>query len=125
MITEKNTVTLISSPKEIVMSCIGALNEEDFTRARSYVSDTMKFEGVLGSRDGADAYFNDMKKMKLKYEIKKVFEDSNDVCLLYNLDISGVSIFCCGWYHVEDGKIDSLKVVFDPRPVLDKQGKNN
>ena len=32
--------------------------------------------------------------------------------------LSGVKLFASGWYHVEDGKIRSLKVVFDPRPVL-------
>jgi tRNA G37 N-methylase TrmD len=105
--------------KEAVMSCIEAINEEDFTTARKYVSDDMVFQGVLGSRDGAEAYFNDMEKMKLKYNVKKVFVDDNDVCLLYDLTMSGLTIFGCGWYHVMDDKIVSLKVVFDPRPVLE------
>lgn len=104
--------------KEIVMACINALNEEDFKAARKYMADDFSFKGVLGSRDSAEAYFDDMKKMKLKYDIKKVFVNENDVCLLYDLDMSGETIFGCGWYHVEDGKIISLRVIFDPRPVL-------
>lgn len=60
--------------------------------------------------------------MKLKYKIIKVFEAENDVCVLYDLDMSGLTIFGCGWYQVEQGKVKSLKVVFDPRPVLE-QGK--
>jgi hypothetical protein len=64
------------------------------------VSDDMTFDGVL------------------KYHINKPFENENDVCLLYDLDMQGKTIFGCGWYHVEDGKIHSLKVVFDPRPLL-------
>lgn len=110
--------------REIVLSCIKALNNEDFKTARTYVSDDMKFIGVLGSRDGADAYFNDMERMRLKYRIQKVLADDNDVCIFYDLEISGKTIFGCGWYHLENGKIDSLKVVFDPRPLLDGQGKN-
>jgi hypothetical protein len=108
---------------EIVLSCIEALNNEDFKTARTYTSDDMKFIGVLGSRDGADAYFKDMERMRLKYRVQKVFEDEDDVCLFYDLDISGTTIFGCGWYHVEDGKINSLKVIFDPRPVLEASGK--
>jgi len=104
--------------KEIVLSCIRALNGEDFKTARKYVHDDFSFVGVLGSRDGAEAYFNDMEKMKLKYDIKKAFVDENDVCLLYDLSISGIKIFGCGWYHLEGDMIRSLKVVFDPRPVL-------
>jgi limonene-1,2-epoxide hydrolase len=120
---ENDTVTRTNA-KEIVTSCIKALNEEDFKTARKYVTDNFSFVGVLGSRDGADAYFNDMEKMKLKYDIKKVFVNENDVCLLYDLTMSGVTLFGCGWYHVEGDKINSLKVVFDPRPILELSDKN-
>jgi hypothetical protein len=85
----------------------------------------MSFRGVLGSRDGAEAYFKDMKNMKFKYDIKKTFVDGNDVCLFYDIDMSGKAILTCGWYHVENGKISSLRVVFDPRPVLDAADKRN
>lgn len=107
----------------IVLSCINALNEEDFDKAKNYVSDDMVFEGVLGSRNSAEAYFSDMKKMKLKYDILKAFEEDDDVCLLYNLHMGELVLFGCGWYHLKDGKINSLKVVFDPRPVLEAQQK--
>ena len=109
--------------KEVVLSFIAALNQEDFDVARSYAADDMTFTGVLGSRNNAEEYFNDMRKMKLKYKVLKAFEDENDVCLLYDLTMSGLTIFGCGWYKVQGGKIKSLRVVFDPRPVLD-QGKN-
>lgn len=110
----------VGTAKEVVLACIDAINQLDFQLARTYVSPDMQFEGVLGSRDGSEAYFLDMEKMQLKYDVKKVFVDANDVCLLYELDISGKTLFGCGWYHVEDGKIKSLKVVFDPRPLLEK-----
>ena len=104
--------------KEVVLACVDAITKEDFQLARTYVSPDMHFDGVLGSRDGLEAYFLDMEKMRLKYDVKKVFVDGNDVCLLYNIFLAGAEVFCCGLYHVEAGKIRSLKVVFDPRPVL-------
>jgi len=107
------------STKELVSSFIKALNEEDFATARSYVYDNFSFDGVLGSRDSADAYFKDMEKMRFKYDIKKTFTDGDDVCLLYDINMQGTNIFTCGWYKVQNGKIKSLKVVFDPRPVLE------
>ena len=110
--------------KEIVLSCVKALNEEDFKTARKYMTDDFSFVGVLGTRNGAEAYFNDIEKMKLKYDIKKAFADENDVCLLYDLKMLGLTLFGCGWYHVEDDKITSLKAVFDPRPVLELSDKN-
>lgn len=101
------------------MSCVKAINAEDFREARRYVSEGMTFNGVLGSRFGADAYFNDMERMKLQYDIQKVFAEGDDVCLLYNLKISGQTIFGCGLYEVRNGRIAALKVVFDPRPLLE------
>jgi len=67
MTNDISSATTINA-KEIVMSLIKALNEEDFKTARKYVSDDFSFAGVLGSRDGGDVYFDDMKKMKLKYD---------------------------------------------------------
>lgn len=104
--------------KDVVLSFIKALNMEDFVAARICVHDDLTFEGVLGTRKGADSYFNDMEKMRLKYNIKKVFQDGNDVCLLYDINMSGTEVFTCGWYQLETNKIKSLKVVFDPRPLL-------
>jgi predicted SnoaL-like aldol condensation-catalyzing enzyme len=114
---------IISNPKELVLSFIKLINEEQFDEARNLAHDDMVFKGVLGSRDGADSYFNDMKNMKLKYKIIKAFEEGNDVCVLYDLNMSGLTIFGCGWYQVEQGKVTSLKVIFDPRPLLEQADK--
>jgi len=117
--THKNsTVSVDSDTKDIVLSFIKALNDERFEDARTFANDDMTFNGVLGSRNGAEEYFGDMKKMKMKYRIKKAFADEDDVCLLYDFTMGDVTTFGCGWYHLEDGKISSLRVVFDPRPAL-------
>lgn len=121
--TTKNSTLATSGAKDAVLSFLKALNDDDFDRARDHTSDSLSFVGVLGSRDGADAYFEDMKRMRLKYDIQKVFVEGNDVCVLYEINMSGAPIFCCGWYQVEDGKISSIRVVFDPRPVLEGSGK--
>lgn len=112
---ETNT---ISSAKDVVLSFLKALNESDFKEARNYVHDNLSFVGVLGKRDGADAYFRDMEKMKLKYDIKKVFVDRDDVCVLYDIDMGGTKVFTTGWYKVKQNRIESFRVVFDPRPVM-------
>lgn len=124
MATKKNAASTASNAKEVVLTFINALNKEDFETARDCLSEDMVFDGVLGHRDGADTYISDMKKMKFKYKIKKGFEDDKDVCLLYDIDMGGKNtIFTCGWYQIKYNKIKSLKVVFDPRPVLDKSDK--
>jgi hypothetical protein len=104
--------------KEIVLEFVEAINNEDFTTARGLADEDMTFVGVMGSRHGADAYFKDMEKMRLKYAIKKIFSDGDDVCLFYDLDMDGKTVFGCGWYGLENGLVKTLKVLFDPRPFL-------
>lgn len=108
-----------SNAKDIVMSYVKALNDEDFKTARRYVSDNMSFVGPLATVNGADAYFKDMERMRIKFEIKKVLVDGNDVCLLYDFNTGPKTLYGCGWYHLENGKISSLRAVFDPRPILE------
>jgi limonene-1,2-epoxide hydrolase len=110
--------------KQVVLSFIGALNQFDYQKARSYVTDDLSFVGVLGTRNGAEAYFNDMQKMKFQYNILQSFADGNDVCLFYEIEMGGQIIFCCGWYQLQNDKIKSFRVVFDPRPLLE-QPKGN
>jgi len=111
-----------SAAKVAVLSFIEALNKEDFDAARQFLANNMKFEGVMGTRDGADAYIADMERMKFKYAVKKAFTDGDDVCLLYDINMGGITIFCSGWYKVTNAKINWFKVVFDPRPLLEKKG---
>jgi len=113
----------LGSASDVVHSFIKALNEEDFTAARQCINDDMIFLGVLGERDGAEAYIKDMQHMKFKYDIKRAFADGDDVCLFYDINMGGQTIFSCGWYHVVDGKINSIRVIFDPRPVLEATEK--
>ena len=105
---------------EIVTAFLKALNDEHFKSARSFLTDDMKFVGVMGTRDGGDTYIADMEKMKFKYDIKKIWGDGDDVAVFYDINMGGPAIFCSGWYHLSNGKISTIKVIFDPRPLLEK-----
>ncbi|MCW3464003.1 nuclear transport factor 2 family protein [Chitinophaga nivalis] len=108
-----------TSARAVVLAFINALNTEDFDAARQTIHDDLHFAGVLGSRDGADTYLAEMKKMRLKYDIKKVFADDEEVSLFYDIQMGDKTIFSSGWYQVENGKIKSFRVIFDPRPLLE------
>ncbi|HXB07004.1 MAG TPA: nuclear transport factor 2 family protein [Puia sp.] len=72
-------------------------------------------------RDSAEAYFADLPKLRMHYSVLKSFASGLDVCVLSNLKTGEKpEIFCCSWYRLKQGKIASLKVVFDPRPLLEK-----
>lgn len=113
-------MTATDNAREIVLALVNALENGDFKRARRFVDDGFSFDGVLGSVRGADAYIQQMEKLHFEYGVKKVFADGSDVCLLSDISMGETTVFVCSWYKTEGGKICSLRVVFDPRPVLER-----
>jgi SnoaL-like protein len=118
MITDNPSQSENSLAIDTVLSCVQAINNGDYAEARTYVSDDMIFIGVMGSTDGGDDYIDYLKHKKIKYHLQKVFALGDDVCLLYDLEMGSHMIYGCGWYHLREGKINMLRVVFDPRPML-------
>jgi hypothetical protein len=108
------------SAKEIVMEFVQATEHQDFQTARGYLKENVSYVSPLNSFDRAEPYlkynFHLYQTGQLaKFDIKKEFADSNDVCILHEWN----SQLVCVWYHVDDdGKISSIKVIFDPRPYL-------
>jgi limonene-1,2-epoxide hydrolase len=118
------------SAKEIVMEFIEALERKDFKAVRSYISDNISVLAPgpveLTTFNQAEPFATYLEHANLpRLEIKKEFADSNDVCLLYEMNYREppVTTFVCGWFHVnDDGKISSLRFVLDPRALF-QQGK--
>jgi hypothetical protein len=108
------------SAKEIVMEFIGATERLDFQSARGYLKDNISYVSPLNSFDRAESYLKYNLHLYetgqlVKFNIKKEFADSNDFCILHEWN----SQLVCVWYHVDDdGKISSVKVIFDPRAFL-------
>jgi ketosteroid isomerase-like protein len=113
--------------KEIVMEYLEAVQRKDFKSARNYVSDNMSYMGPVGfgSFNKAEPYFKYLEHLDLpKLEIKKVFADGHhDVCLLYELNYGTppTTTFVSAWFQVYDGKISSIRLVFDPRPFVQQR----
>jgi hypothetical protein len=115
----------VKSAKDVVMEWMQAVERRDYQSLRGIVSDNISYVGPLNSFDKAEPYLKYLEHLSLpKFDIKKEFADSNDVCLLYELPIGTppVTSFVCAWFHVgDDGKISSLRVIFDPRPYLQQK----
>ena len=122
------------SAKEIVMEYLQAAERRDFKSARSYLKDNLSYVSPLNSFDRVEPYLKYFEHVDLPpLDIKKEFADSNDVCILHELTLkphpmiqkivppTGTS-FVCTWFHVDDdGKISSIRVVFDPRPFVQQK----
>ena len=117
---QKNESSAISA-KEIVMEYLQAVERRDFKSARSYLSDNILYVSPVNSFDRAEPYLKYYEHQNVPPLDIKEFADSNDVCLLSQVTYREppVTIFVCVWYHVnDDGKISSIRLVFDPRPFV-------
>lgn len=103
---------------ETALNLERAINQEDFQLAKTYVAEEMKYNGPFGAREGADAYLDQIAKLRLKFRTQKTFVDGGDVCAFYDIEIAQLKVPACGWFKVKDRKVTSLQVFFDPRPML-------
>jgi limonene-1,2-epoxide hydrolase len=116
----------MNQPKEVVMSYIKALDSQDYDAATGYLSDNVRVTGPAGEMFRKPREFVDMLRLyRGKYDLKKIFTDGDDVCLLYDLKTPQATVFMCSWYQVKDGKIASVRSVFDPRPFGPPPGKQS
>jgi len=107
---------MIHDARKAVMSYIEAMGDRDYVAARNYLGDYVRVKGPAGEAfRSPDEFLKMMQQQRGKYDIKKVFVDGSDVCLLYDFVTPTVTVFFSSWYQVKDGKITSIQTAFDPR----------
>ncbi len=111
----------MTNAKEIVEGYQRALGTGDWTAARHYLSDDLSFIGPFDTFNEADPYLEALKKLHPiieRVEPHRMFAEDDDVCVLYDMVTNSPAgtAFIAEWYRVHNGKIDSIRVVFDPRP---------
>ena len=108
------------------MAYISALDGREYERALGYLHDRVRIRGPAGESFGKPLDFIDMlRKYQGRYDVKKVFVEGDDVCLLYDFVTAGPTVYMSSWYQVKDGKIASINTIFDPRAFGSPQGKNS
>jgi len=104
------------SAREVVMSYIQAMDKRDYPAARQYLQDSVFIKGPGGEAfRSPDEFLAMMERQHGRYDIRKVFTDGDDVCVLYNFVTDKATVFFCSWYQIKAGKIASIETIFDPR----------
>ncbi|MGH9979730.1 MAG: nuclear transport factor 2 family protein [Nitrososphaeraceae archaeon] len=108
------------SAKDIVTEWQQGVERRDYQSVRGLLSDDISYVTPFNSFDRAEPYLKYLEHVNLpKFDIKKEFADSNNVCILheYKFGTPPVTSLVCTWFHVDDdGKISSIRVILDPRP---------
>jgi len=100
------------------MSYIAALDRRSYGEAMSYLDEEVRIKGPAGETFAKPLDFVEtLRKYRGRYDVKKVFVDGDDVCVLYYLSTTGPTVYMSSWYQVKDGKIVSIQTVFDSRAI--------
>jgi hypothetical protein len=107
----------MNDSKELVLSYIKALDAQDYNQAVSYLSEKVRIMGPDGeSFQNPSEFVGMLRKYRGKYDVKKVFSDGNDICLIYEFSAGNAKTMMCSWYKVGDRKIVWIQTIFDPKP---------
>ncbi len=105
----------------IATTCLEAWTSGDLATARSLLRDDGTFVGPSGANEDADEYMAELEelaKVTTGAEQRRMVVDGDDVCILYDLFTESAGpLSASTWYHIQDGKIDSIQAYFDARPL--------
>jgi len=112
-----------SDAESVAIDCLLSWTTGDFATTRSLVHDTMIFVGPLATVHGGDEYVAGLAPLSaIVTEVKTrvTFVEGDDVCIIYDLvtNTPAGTIPTVGWYQIKQGKVSSLRVFFDPRPLV-------
>ena len=108
----------MASARETVEAYFEARTKQDFASVRSLLADGLSFRGPYDTFDNADDFVGAVSQLwglVKAVEVRKVFDGGDDVMVVYDLvpqkAVDNVTL--AEWYHVSDGAIDSIRLIFD------------
>jgi SnoaL-like domain len=99
-----------------------AWKARDFAEFRSILADDVTFTGPLGQASNADDCvkgIQGLSQIMTDVVVRKTFIDGPDILTWFELHtkVTEEPLTVANWSHVRDGKISSIQVTFDPRPL--------
>ena len=110
------------NPEATALAYLDAVANKDLGRLEALVAPDVQFTGpasqLRGLRD-VRAAFERITPIHVRSDIKRVFSDGNDVCVIYDFvtDTAG-ALPTIEWLTFESGRIASIKLYYDQVPWL-------
>jgi SnoaL-like domain len=110
------------NPEATALAYLDAVAKKDLGRLESLVTPDVQFTGPVsqlrGLRDLRSA-FERISAVHVRSDIKRVFSDGNDVCVIYDFvtDTAG-ALPTIEWLTCANGRIANIKLYYDQVPWL-------
>jgi hypothetical protein len=112
---------------DVADTYLQAWRSGDFDTLRTTLADDATFDGPLGQARSADECITglqNMSKIMTDIVVRKTWADGNDVVTWFDLHTADTDpLPTVNWRHIENGKITSIVVTFDPRPLTEGPGR--
>ncbi len=110
------------TPEQVADAYFDAWRANEVEHVRPLLSDDIDFVGALGAAQGIEqalAGLRGMFAMTRVVEVVRRWVDGEDVITWFELTTADAGpIAIVNWSHVRDGRIERIRVTFDPRPLL-------
>lgn len=115
-------MTTTRTPADTMTAYFDAWRRHDAESLRDVLADDVVFDGPLAHVEGLEdnlASLHGLLGIVTDVVARHVFVDGPDVCTVYDLHTTAADpILTVNWARVQDGRVRTLRAVFDPRPLL-------
>jgi SnoaL-like domain len=111
-----------NTAEAIVLQYLDAVANKELDRCAELVDPEIRFVGpamtITGTRDLLAA-FRHIGAIHVRSDIKRVFSDGNDVCVIYDFVTDALGALpAIEWVRVEGGRIKSVNLYYDQVPWM-------
>jgi ketosteroid isomerase-like protein len=104
----------------IALAYLDAVGKKDLARVEALVAPDVRFAGPASTYQGAAellAAFRRIGAIHVRNDVKRVFSDGNEVCVIYDFVTDTVGALpTIEWLRIEDGRIQSVHLYYDQVP---------
>ena len=107
-------------PEAIALAYLDAVSTKRLDALDTLIASDVQFVGpamTMTGRDGLVAAFRRVSAVQVRNDVKRVFSEGNEVCVIYDLVTDTLGAHpTIEWLVIEDGRIQSIRLFYDQLP---------
>ncbi len=107
---------IASDLKALATRYVEAVGKKDFDTVASLLHPRLEFTGNIAASRGAEEWIAALQRLSpilLRNDVRKVFGDGNEVCVIYDFVTTVCPVPCMEWIVMDGELITSIFLLFD------------
>jgi ketosteroid isomerase-like protein len=107
--------------KALALAYLDAVGKQQYERVEALLAPDLKFKGPAMTRTSAQDFLAALKRLAvihLRNEVKRVFVDGDDVCVIYDFvtDTTAGALPTIEWLNFDGSRIHAINLYYDRQP---------